>query len=118
MTLNSSKHLKWMREALNVGRKALELKEVPVGCVIVYENERENKIEEIIIGHGHNLTNLSKNPTRHAEFEAIGILVFYWNFKQCPYRTASHFTFRSLVPFRGPFTKSLNNTFKIRSLVI
>ena len=61
-----SSHLKWMREALSVGKRALELKEVPVGCVIVYDEL------DTIIGHGHNLTNVSKNPTRHAEFEAIG----------------------------------------------
>lgn len=56
--------IKWMKEALSVAKKALDLKEVPVGCVIVYENEK-------IIGRGHNLTNLLKNPTRHAEFQAI-----------------------------------------------
>lgn len=61
--LQSESHIKWMKEALNVGKKALACKEVPVGCVIVYENE--------IIGEGHNQTNLTKNPTRHAEFEAI-----------------------------------------------
>ena len=60
-------HLKWMKEALNVANKALAFKEVPVGCVIVYEDTS-------IIGQGHNLTNVLKNPTRHAEFEAIGEL--------------------------------------------
>ena len=66
-----SSHLKWMREALSVGKRALELKEVPVGCVIVYDEL------DTIIGHGHNLTNVSKNPTRHAEFEAIGLVCFF-----------------------------------------
>ena len=63
--LVSSSHLKWMKEALEVAKKALEFKEVPVGCVIVYN-------DATVIGKGHNLTNVLKNPTRHAEFEAIG----------------------------------------------
>jgi len=57
-------HIKWMKEALAVAKKALDFKEVPVGCVIVYN-------DDLIIGEGHNQTNLLKNPTRHAEFEAI-----------------------------------------------
>jgi tRNA-specific adenosine deaminase 2 len=56
--------IKWMRQALIVARNALNVKEVPVGCVIVHN-------DETIIGRGHNLTNLTKNPTRHAEWEAI-----------------------------------------------
>lgn len=62
--MNSFNHTKWMMEALNVAKKALDLKEVPVGCIIVNENEN-------IIGKGHNMTNILKNPTRHAEFQAI-----------------------------------------------
>lgn len=61
---NTLNHLKWMKEALNVAKKALAFKEVPVGCVIVHN-------DELIIGQGHNLTNFLKNPIRHAEFEAI-----------------------------------------------
>ena len=57
-------HLKWMDEALEVAKLALTVKEVPVGCVIVYNNE-------VVIGRGHNQTNLLKNPARHAEFEAF-----------------------------------------------
>lgn len=57
-------HTKWMHEALEVGKLALNLKEVPVGCIILSQ-------DDIIIGKGHNLTNLSMNPTRHAEFNAI-----------------------------------------------
>lgn len=53
-----------MAEALKVGKKALDLKEVPVGCIIL------NK-DDTIIGTGHNLTNQTMNPTRHAEFNAI-----------------------------------------------
>jgi len=53
-----------MREALEVAKAALPLKEVPVGCVILNE-------DDIIIGRGHNKTNICMNPTRHAEFVAI-----------------------------------------------
>lgn len=53
-----------MFEAIEVAKLALPLKEVPVGCIIL------NK-DDIIIGKGHNLTNLTMNPTRHAEFNAI-----------------------------------------------
>ena len=60
----SNIHIKWMKEALSVAKNAFNLKEVPVGCVIVYK-------DETIIGRGHNLTNIKKNATRHAEFEAI-----------------------------------------------
>lgn len=60
----SSNYLKWMKKALEVAKRGLESKEVPVGCVLVYN-------DETIIGEGHNLTNISKNPTLHAEFVAI-----------------------------------------------
>lgn len=57
-------HTKWMLEALEVAKSALKLKEVPVGCILLDE-------DDTIIGRGHNMTNLTKNPTRHAEFESI-----------------------------------------------
>ena len=56
--------LSWMNEALQVAKQALTVNEVPVGCVIVYDNQA-------VIGRGHNRTNLLKNPIRHAEFEAF-----------------------------------------------
>lgn len=52
-----------MREALKEARKAFDLGEVPVGCVIV----RDGKI----IARGHNLTETEKDPTMHAEMNAI-----------------------------------------------
>ena len=61
-----------MKEALSVAKLAFNLKEVPVGCVIVYKNEN-------IIGSGHNLTNIKKNATRHAEFEAIDEAIEWCN---------------------------------------
>lgn len=71
MALINTTHIKWMKEALKVAKMALtDFKEVPVGCVIVYN-------DDLIIASSHNKTNLLKNPTRHAEFEAIDI-AFEW----------------------------------------
>jgi len=53
-----------MPDAFVEARKSLhEFKEVPVGCVFIYNNE--------IIARGHNLVNKTANPTRHAEFVCI-----------------------------------------------
>lgn len=54
---------KFMREALRQARKAYILKEVPIGCVIVYEDR--------IIARGYNRRNTDKNTTAHAEINAI-----------------------------------------------
>jgi tRNA-specific adenosine deaminase 2 len=64
MSIGVANQVKWMKQALNVARSALVAKEVPVGCVIVHN-------DDVIIGRGHNQTNATKNPTRHAEWEAI-----------------------------------------------
>ncbi len=52
-----------MIEALEVAKKAAKLDEVPVGAVVVYNNE--------IIAKAHNLTESKCNPTFHAEILAI-----------------------------------------------
>lgn len=52
-----------MKEALKEARKALLLKEVPIGCVIV-QNDR-------IIARGYNRRNTDKNVLAHAELAAI-----------------------------------------------
>ena len=52
-----------MREALKEARIAFDLGEVPVGCVIVRNGE--------IIARGHNLTETAKDPTVHAEMNAL-----------------------------------------------
>jgi len=54
----------FMQEALKEAYKAFEEGEVPVGCVIVYNDK--------IIGRGHNQTERLKDPTAHAEIIAIG----------------------------------------------
>ena len=53
----------FMREALSEAKKAFALGEVPVGCVIVQDGE--------IIARGHNLTETMKDPTVHAEMNAL-----------------------------------------------
>ncbi|MBR3147226.1 MAG: tRNA adenosine(34) deaminase TadA [Eubacterium sp.] len=53
----------FMREALKEAGKAFDLGEVPVGCVIVRDGE--------IIARGHNLTETAKDPTVHAEMNAL-----------------------------------------------
>ena len=52
-----------MNEALYEARLARLIEEVPVGCVIVYDNK--------IIGRGHNFTYKGKSALYHAEMVAI-----------------------------------------------
>ncbi|EPS30850.1 tRNA-specific adenosine deaminase subunit tad2 [Penicillium oxalicum] len=59
----NSRHARWMKAALEMGEKALEYGETPVGCVLVHNDQ--------IVGRGMNDTNRSMNGTRHAEFLAI-----------------------------------------------
>ena len=56
-------HTKYMKEALKQAKKAYELGEVPIGCVIVYQDK--------IIGRGYNRRNTDKNTLAHAEITAI-----------------------------------------------
>lgn len=53
----------FMKEALEEAKKAYELEEVPVGCVIVKDGE--------IIARAHNLVESLQNPLKHAELIAI-----------------------------------------------
>lgn len=54
---------KYMKAAIKLARKAEKLEEVPIGCVIVYENK--------IIGRGYNRRNTDKTTLGHAEISAI-----------------------------------------------
>lgn len=56
-------HIKYMKEALKQAKKAYALGEVPIGCVIVYEDK--------IIARGYNRRNTDKNTLAHAEVTAI-----------------------------------------------
>ncbi|XP_048132322.1 tRNA-specific adenosine deaminase TAD2-like isoform X1 [Rhodamnia argentea] len=62
--------LGFMRLAIDQAKLALDSLEVPVGCVIV---EDEN-----VIAAGRNRTNETRNATRHAEMEAIDVLLIQW----------------------------------------
>ena len=53
----------FMKEAFKEAEKALDKNEVPVGAVIVLQNQ--------IIGRGHNLTEQFNDVTAHAEVQAI-----------------------------------------------
>lgn len=59
----SHSHLYWMRFAYQEAEKAYEKGEVPVGAVIVLNNQ--------IIGRGHNLCETLQDATAHAEILAI-----------------------------------------------
>lgn len=54
---------RYMREAIRLAKKAAALKEVPIGCVIVYDGK--------IIGRGYNRRTIDKNVLAHAEIVAI-----------------------------------------------
>lgn len=58
-----TKEERYMREAVKQAKKAYALGEVPIGCIIVYENK--------IIGRGYNRRNTDKNTLAHAEITAI-----------------------------------------------
>ena len=54
---------KYMKEAVRQAKKAYAIGEVPIGCVIVYEDK--------IIGRGYNRRTVDKNTLAHAELAAI-----------------------------------------------
>ena len=56
-------HEKWMQSALQMAEKAYSLGEVPIGAVVVYNDQ--------IIGRGYNQCESLVDPTAHAEIIAI-----------------------------------------------
>lgn len=81
----------FMRHALDVAKSALMAGEVPVGCVIVWnkpfaEHEQDISKDEgdqvdylngtyVIVSHGSNQVNATRDATRHAECVAIDRLL-------------------------------------------
>lgn len=61
--------LQFMRAALDQAELALTNGEVPVGCVFVSD-------EDEIVTEGYNLTNETRNGTKHAELVAMDKLIF------------------------------------------
>ena len=57
------KEMQFMKAALEEANKALEKQEVPIGAVIV--------CNDVIIARAHNLTETLRDPTAHAEMQAI-----------------------------------------------
>lgn len=54
---------RYMRQAITQARKAQKIDEVPIGCVIVYQDK--------VIARGYNRRNIDKNTLSHAELNAI-----------------------------------------------
>jgi len=61
--LSTDSHHRWMEEAFREAEKAFAEKEVPVGAIVVLNNQ--------IIGRGYNQREALKDPTAHAEILAI-----------------------------------------------
>jgi len=69
---------KYMREALKEAKKAMKIGEVPIGCVIVYQDK--------IIGRGYNKRNKKKTTLAHAELIAIdkaSKVIGDWRLEDC-----------------------------------
>jgi len=62
-----SHHLRWMDVAMTMAEEALAAGEVPVGCVFVRNN--------VAIAKARNRTNELRNASRHAELEAIDLIL-------------------------------------------
>ena len=58
-----TKDEKYMKMAVKLAKKAASMGEVPIGCVIVYEDK--------VIGRGYNRRKTDKNTLSHAEITAI-----------------------------------------------
>lgn len=56
-------HIKYMREALKQAKKAYDIEEVPIGCIIEYQGK--------IIARAYNKRNTKKSTLAHAELLAI-----------------------------------------------
>lgn len=56
-------HERYMRQAIKLAKKAADMGEVPIGCVIVYEGK--------VIGRGYNRRTTDHNALAHAEITAI-----------------------------------------------
>ena len=63
MMENDAQDIKYMKEAIKLAKKAYKNGDVPIGCVIVYEDK--------IIGRGYNRRNKDKTTLAHAEILAI-----------------------------------------------
>ena len=73
-----NEHEKYMKEAIKQAKKAEANKDVPIGCVIVYDGK--------IIARGYNRRNMDKTTLAHAEILAIKKASKYlgdWRLEDC-----------------------------------
>jgi tRNA(adenine34) deaminase len=69
---------RFMQEALDLARRALDSEDVPVGAVVVHENR--------VIGRGYNQREKLGDPTAHAEMIALTAAAEYlqqWRLEGC-----------------------------------
>nr|XP_043626364.1 tRNA-specific adenosine deaminase TAD2-like isoform X1 [Erigeron canadensis]XP_043626365.1 tRNA-specific adenosine deaminase TAD2-like isoform X1 [Erigeron canadensis]XP_043626366.1 tRNA-specific adenosine deaminase TAD2-like isoform X1 [Erigeron canadensis] len=71
---NTPEIVAFMKLALEQAQIAFDSLEVPVGCVIVMDGK--------VISSGRNRTNETRNASRHAEMEAIDVLLEEWKEKK------------------------------------
>ncbi|MBK6773384.1 MAG: nucleoside deaminase [Ignavibacteria bacterium] len=69
-----TQHEIYMNYAFKEAEKAFEKNEIPVGCIIVFQN--------MIVAKAHNLVESLKDPTAHAEILAITSAAEYLQSKQ------------------------------------
>ena len=70
----------WMSEAVALARAAMELGEVPIGCVVAHEPSGN------VIGRGYNRRETDHDPTAHAEILAMreaGRTLGHWRLVDC-----------------------------------
>lgn len=68
----------FMVQALKEAQKAADQDEIPVGCVIVADDgDLKKSAGQSIVARAHNLTELLKDPTAHAEMQAITAATAY-----------------------------------------
>ncbi len=63
ITNHTADDLRYMQMALVEAQRAYDKGEIPVGCIIVADNQ--------VVGRGHNLTETLQDVTAHAEIQAI-----------------------------------------------
>ncbi|MFC2596242.1 nucleoside deaminase, partial [Corynebacterium durum] len=74
-----AEHERWMRLALDEGKRAACAGEIPIGAVVV-------NAEGEIIGSGHNSREHDHDPTGHAEIHAIRQAAQHlktWRLEEC-----------------------------------
>ena len=75
---DDEKDVKYMKAAIAQAKKAYKLGEVPIGCIIVYQDK--------IIARGYNRRNTDKTTLAHAEITAIkkaSKVMGDWRLEEC-----------------------------------